>query len=1258
MSFFSAKQIIRKTLPKAKGILGRMKKEPDGEARYALLSPTPLEDDGIERYKDEFDLALSHPSSKNIALSGPYGAGKSSVALTVGKREADKGRHWIRISLADFDGVSDDRSVEDEILSQLVYKVPSASMSKSRLKPLGDRPRPVDALLSVFAVLFGVDTAYLCFLIAGGEPLSLPFVSAEAILVVAAVVWCIAAGLIVYRELRTKSISRTLKRLKILNAEVELFDGDGDTALDKYMDDVVYILKSSELDVVVFEDIDRFDDLTVFEKLRRINDLANEGRGRTLRFLYLIKDSLFAKPHDRTKFFDFIIPVIPFIDPNNSVDLLKRKLSRGGLEVGDVFLYQLSSFVDDPRILTDICNESIHYRDFLFSGDEINKYSAERLVGIISYKVIFPEDYENLQKGRGYVRSLFAKKTKLIDRLIEDDNSRVEELNEEMRRIRETLQFNENELKLLYLSAARESRQSSAFQYADGDYESEPSDVFDNMRDCRGDDIKREIEKIEAGGTRYSARLKEARRASDAKSALCRTEIDALTKRASEYSRMTLAELIGNNSDNDGFFDLTADDLDRREDFSELGFDGIKVSRYFPLIRFLISQGWIDETYPRYMSNIYSDSVQPSDLEFINSVLGAGSPQREYRIVNPKAVSMHLDERVIARPSARNYTLLAGLIELENDELVEAMLAAVGHDSDGSFVAGYLASDSFNQSVFPLLDKHYVEWAGDITDDVSIADAIKSDAFRRAFSSDGLPMAIKEKARAVGECVSSFPGFLKAPILDPDLFARNLARVSYAPKDIDIASSDPNVLARVIDEGMYVPSATLVSRLFDWKRGERKPVPLTQLDDRLRFERDGVVRKRVLSDIEIFISTLIAGIEELLLDSQEAIAMVLGAEGLSVPTGTAYIGRLANRISDLRIVANDDFAQAALEKNKVAPKTSNLIDAFARFGFSPCMLSYVAECGEFETDVSLEGDDADLKETARDLFEDSMLTADVDSETVGRIARSLNASFSNITLLEKNEAKVKMAIEHHALGVSEQNLASLRASYPGLVVQFAMCNLRAYVDLVCGAEGEAAILSVVPAEATGLFAEPEADLDLKIRIAEALDDGVPVASSYPDEVNIRLIELDRYDSYESLVELYESGGELLKKAVEGEVESHPDEFSELRMPDTLETHLLKSVIAKSRGERLDVVAGRIRALCGEGDRERVRSILKIAELDNYVALIDGPSAMIEFTAEDDRLLEVLCDLGMRGSVSPDVNDEGKRRVSSLGYHRKKFKSKD
>lgn len=321
-------------------------------------------------------------------------------------------------------------------------------------------------------------------------------------------VWATLAVFGVYKVLRSGAVPKAVKRLKFLDAEVEFAAGDLASPFDKCLADVIYLLNSAEVDVVVFEDLDRHGALPVFVKLRELNLLANDARSarkKPLRFFYLIKDSLFDEPRDRTKFFDFVVPVIPFVDPSNALDIFMRDFEEVGLAPNKGFLYQLSSFIDDPRLLREVVDESAHYAFALFAEGKMRDGDCERVVAMMAYKSLFPLDYECLQVKRGYVFNVLGR-------------------------------------------------------------------------------------------------------------------IAALEGKASRLSSMTIRELVAEADDADILFAFGSNDIARPEDFKELRMGGVPASPSFPMLRFLICAGWIDESYERYMSNFYSESMSSRDAAYLSSL--------------------------------------------------------------------------------------------------------------------------------------------------------------------------------------------------------------------------------------------------------------------------------------------------------------------------------------------------------------------------------------------------------------------------------------------------------------------------------------------------------------------------------------------------------------------------------------------------------------------------------------------------------------
>ncbi|MCA4113659.1 hypothetical protein LDY77_24310 [Serratia marcescens] len=150
---------------------------------YEPLTPSVIEDEKAQSYIEALNFACSRPDIRNIAVTGPYGAGKSSVLLTWEKAESNDFR-MMTVSLADFEmqqassgdtSVGDDKTdgdkadkkaakaeektIEYSILQQLLYKEKKSVLPYSRLERISDVSAPQIAMMAASLLLILALTA-------------------------------------------------------------------------------------------------------------------------------------------------------------------------------------------------------------------------------------------------------------------------------------------------------------------------------------------------------------------------------------------------------------------------------------------------------------------------------------------------------------------------------------------------------------------------------------------------------------------------------------------------------------------------------------------------------------------------------------------------------------------------------------------------------------------------------------------------------------------------------------------------------------------------------------------------------------------------------------------------------------------------------------------------------------------------------------------------------------------------------------------
>lgn len=359
--------------------------------------------------------AVSNPNIKNIAITGPYGSGKSTVLYHFENNNPNY--NYLNVSLSTFRDEpflkSDSdlkwteylQQIEFSILQQLAYKEKWKRSKNSGFKKIIHLSWLMRVWYSVF-ILLGIYSFLLAFF---PEILGWLFSSSKdgkvdmyskSISIIAFVLFIIFSIWILYKILGIYSNSR-IQKLKFKDGEIELGDNLSNSLLNHFLSEIIYYFEVSGCNLVFFEDLDRFKySDTIFEKLREINLLLNQAKqlkDRRIVFVYAIKDEVFGEKN-RTKFFDFIIPVMPFIDGKNSEVFLMNRLQG----IRPKLISDVSFYVDDMRLLKNICNEykifekrlQSMYEDLSDNLQEV--FDNEQLLALVTFKNISPSKFSEL----------------------------------------------------------------------------------------------------------------------------------------------------------------------------------------------------------------------------------------------------------------------------------------------------------------------------------------------------------------------------------------------------------------------------------------------------------------------------------------------------------------------------------------------------------------------------------------------------------------------------------------------------------------------------------------------------------------------------------------------------------------------------------------------------------------------------------------------------------------------------------------------
>ncbi|WP_395348367.1 P-loop NTPase fold protein [Variovorax sp. UC122_21] len=252
------------------------------KTKFLDLAPTDKADQaGV--YSEAIRFATNNAKVSNIALTGPYGSGKSSIIQSFLKSYR---RPALHISLAAFvpevnsDGGKVSRQeIERSILQQMLYGADANKLPLSRFKRI--QSPGVWSILKSLYITLGILALWYVFsqrkdIISGTffTPFALSNGFNFGIGAFAAIfLW------LTLHHFYVASFGLSLKSVSLKDVEIRPAHDDQTSILNRHLDEILYFFQSTDYDLVIIEDLDRFNDSEIFVTLREINSLVNENAG-------------------------------------------------------------------------------------------------------------------------------------------------------------------------------------------------------------------------------------------------------------------------------------------------------------------------------------------------------------------------------------------------------------------------------------------------------------------------------------------------------------------------------------------------------------------------------------------------------------------------------------------------------------------------------------------------------------------------------------------------------------------------------------------------------------------------------------------------------------------------------------------------------------------------------------------------------------------------------------------------------------------
>ncbi|CNE85627.1 hypothetical protein [Yersinia kristensenii] len=1175
---------------------------------YKFQKLTPFSDVELGVYKNAIDFVFANDDLKNVAISGQYSAGKSSLVESYKKSHSNI--KFVHISLAHFRSIEEaetnelgkdinETALEGKILNQLIHQINADDIPQTHFKVKKKIKTNSIVINTIFTVLFIATVLHITLfnkwgkfvsLLSDGDLKTLLTLSTKyGTLLISGFICTILSCIFIYKLIKTQKNRNVLKKINLQGNEIEIFEESKESYFDRYLNEVLYLFENVDADAIVFEDMDRFNSNNIFERLHEVNRLVNIQRDiagnkkSTLRFIYLLRDDIFISK-DRTKFFDYIIPVIPVVDSSNSYDQFISHFEDGGILklFNERFLQGMSLYIDDMRILKNIYNEfQIYYNKLNTTELDCNK-----MLAIIAYKNIFPRDFSELQLNQGMVYTIFSEKDNLIINEIKGIEKYISDRKKEIEVINDEILNSSQEVDAIY------DKELSKYNNHSYYYQDEKADI-EKRRAARKENVENKINgKIE--------------------------EVNELISRAREglvdSKNKRLKEII-TRENIDEIFKLTyTNEIGEERDFNE-----IKSSEYFDLLKYLIRDGYIDETYTDYMTYFYENSLSRIDKVFLRSITDQKGKDFTYQLKNPKLVVARLREVDFEQEETLNFDLLAYLLQTPAQvNLIKRLFKQLRKDRRVEFIRGYFETERTQPGFINRLNTQWPEFFSyALTESEFSADWVKRYSIGTFYYSASNAI----EAINIDDCLTDYLSdsadylAISEPKVDKLISGFKLLNVSFA--SIKFENANKVLFDAVYQHSLYdINFANLTLML-------SKVYTLNNEDDirhknytLVMSQPDSPLASYVNNHISDYMDMVLSSCDGSIVDDEAIVLSVLNNEEISDEQKGQYINSLQTFVTSLSEVESESLWSSLLDKDRAVCSEENIASYFEYVdGLDDSLIEFINR-----TDLELSFQNINIDDELKNkLFKSIVICNDLSNDKYEKLICSLNliykTSFSASNIASD---KFKVLVDKNIIRMNIAPLNFIRDNYSEQLSYYIHKNIRAYIELMT-------IDNFILDEAISILSW-QVDDDLKVQLLEFVKTPLAIyGKDYSQVVNDYILENNfKSDELLILTSSYKTWGIstqslILSRAIQ-------DISALIASPNDVSEPLLKNLFVAEGLNMQNKIALLIALLPGKDlSKTTCKEYLDLLGLSEFSKILGRGKPKIEVDSTNQSLLTALRD---------------------------------
>ena len=508
-------------------------------------------------------------------------------------------------------------------------------------------------------------------------------------------------------------------------------------------------------------------------------------------------------------------------------------------------------------------------------------------------------------------------------------------------------------------------------------------------------------------------------------------------------------------------------------------YDKLSSSCYFPLLRALIIQGYIDENYNDYTSFYDEQGLPQNDMLFLRNINERILNDWQLELKKPEIVLKRLNPNNSSKfnePAVLNYSLLNHILSTNKTSDLSQFINLLKSNREIDFINKYLEKSytllinndtKYQPKYLCLFVKEINIQLWDICNSINAFDRrlyvylslihneleelvkMNEDGDLKDFieySTDFL--CIDEEWNRIFQLIDDLQNHLLKII-----FAFTIIKIKF--KQIEYSS--PELLALVEENDCYELNAVNVKHILQ-NRYNKTNIDSQIIEILLTLSDDSPVKVYFQSNLEQLVRSITESDISIIDDNEDTVLFILNHDEISLSVKIAYIDKISLTIKLLEQVTGKGVWNILLEKQKIEYSAENIVHYFFNYalGDEDKGRKINDQLAHFinNSDKDISPQHANLEELIPSksniniFVEKIILNSDLNPDKYRMLIAWFNGRYYSdfvYTGLSKEKISILIQFETIRLG-EEQDLDFIRENYPDNIQELIIHNFNDYIN--------------------------------------------------------------------------------------------------------------------------------------------------------------------------------------------------------------------